>query len=793
MPLPQLPQPQTFNGDLADPPKALARLCSMPNWVLWKWQLNEKGDWTKPPYKARNPKQHAKSNNPETWSDRHAAVNAVLAGKADGIGFALTDTEFGAVDLDHCRDPKTGAYDEWAQRILDAAPNAYKETTVSGTGLRIIGIAVGPEVHRAFSLDGGSRIEIFRRATRYITVSGLELGHCGELPNIDRLIDDLVAQYDGARTTDGRQAGAGNDGDDVDDLIKHGASEGQRSEAFARCVWSLAGQGLTQEEIEKELSRYPDGIASKYGKRLNREINRCYEKWWEENQFGSTTASHNWNDPDWSILDERRGELPAFPVNAVPGGDIIALCAHGAGVSFDHVAVPLLATASGVIGAARYVKPSRSWAEPAALWAAMVGLSGTGKTPGINVSKRALVEVERKRQTTIDGKRRSHEAIREAAKLAREQWKAKLKETAGETVVSLDQIRDIKAAEPMPVAAEDPGPFIEPRLFISDSTIERLAQLISAHPSGALLIIDELAALFLNLSRYSGGSDREFWLQAWNGDAYRVERMGREPVDLDHLLVGIIGGLQPDKLSRSFQGDHDGIYARILFSWPPEPPYRPLTDDVDVLEPAVVDAIDRLAKLVDKSEDGGFAAHAIPLTDGARRLFEDFRQHVHFLQGSLDGRERDWAAKMPPHALRLALTLCLLDYGFRGGAEPTEVNDRSMDAAIGLVRNYFFPHARAALRQIGLSEKHATARRVLRWIRANRRNEISIMDIRREALAQGLDKEQTLAVIESLEKAGWLRETTVETGARGKPARRWSANPKLRAENADNAENRGEG
>src|SRR5262249_9113332 len=44
---------------------------------------------------------------------------------------------------------------------------------------------------------------------------------------------------------------------------------------------------------------------------------------------------NDWDDPDPSILDSRRGELPEFPVNAVPGAHIIALCAHGAGVSFD--------------------------------------------------------------------------------------------------------------------------------------------------------------------------------------------------------------------------------------------------------------------------------------------------------------------------------------------------------------------------------------------------------------------------------------------------------------------------
>jgi Protein of unknown function (DUF3987) len=72
------------------------------------------------------------------------------------------------------------------------------------------------------------------------------------------------------------------------------------------------------------------------------------------------------------------------------------------------------------------------------------------------------------------------------------------------------------------------------------------------------------------MSRYSNGSDREFWLEAWNGKHFIVERMGRPPVAIDHLLIGITGGLQPDKLVRSFQGDDDGMYARVLFSWPPE-------------------------------------------------------------------------------------------------------------------------------------------------------------------------------------------------------------------------------
>ena len=96
--------------------------------------------------------------------------------------------------------------------------------------------------------------------------------------------------------------------------------------------------------------------------------------------------------------------------------------------------------------------------------------------------------------------------------------------------------------------------------------------LLQARPRGLALVADELAGLFLNMGRYSNGSDREFWLQAWNGRAFVVERQGRPPVVLDHLLVGITGGFQPDKLVRCFSGDEDGMYARVLLGWPEDTP-----------------------------------------------------------------------------------------------------------------------------------------------------------------------------------------------------------------------------
>jgi hypothetical protein len=92
--------------------------------------------------------------------------------------------------------------------------------------------------------------------------------------------------------------------------------------------------------------------------------------------------------------------------------------------------------------------------------------------------------------------------------------------------------------------------------------------------------------------------------------------MGRPPISVHYLLVGVVGGLQPDKLARSFKGDLDGMYARVLFSWPAEPPYLPLSNEVAEIEPEIVNALTRIINRVDEKEDS-FAPRNIPLSPKA--------------------------------------------------------------------------------------------------------------------------------------------------------------------------------
>jgi hypothetical protein len=144
---------------------------------------------------------------------------------------------------------------------------------------------------------------------------------------------------------------------------------------------------------------------------------------------GNQKGHHSWDDPDWSILDDRRGDLPEFPIDTLsaPCQKWVERAADGAGVTPAHVAVPLLGIVSSLIGTARRVMASRSWTQPMTTWTAVVGFSGTGKTPGIDATKRALSQIERGRRSKIAELQRAHEGRVEAAKAARAQWKKDVK------------------------------------------------------------------------------------------------------------------------------------------------------------------------------------------------------------------------------------------------------------------------------------------------------------------------------------------------------------------------------
>jgi len=310
-------KPRTYNGDLANLPAALAPLTEQRRWVNWSWdwraRKNGGGKWTKPPRQAHAPEQFAKSDDPATWGTYEQALDNVTAGRANGIGFALKGSNIGAIDIDHCVDPREDKLVSWAEQLHEEAAYAYQEVTVSGGGLRIIGTADGPEIHRKFTFDRktGAGIELYRNTARYITVSGLEMGSCAALPPLDEFIDRLIARHTGqARDGLDFNHAAPQTFNNYDDIIRNGAPQGERSELFQAVIWHFAGKGRTAEEITDELAQYPNGIAAKYADRLHDEVTRSYEKWRAGARSRATGSVADGSAHPWPQIFVTPGELP---------------------------------------------------------------------------------------------------------------------------------------------------------------------------------------------------------------------------------------------------------------------------------------------------------------------------------------------------------------------------------------------------------------------------------------------------------------------------------------------------
>lgn len=104
---------------------------ALPNWLLWRNEARNGKTPTKVPYSAHG--GGGSSTDPATWATFEEASSAV--GNYDGLGFAITDGNV-LIDLDGCRDPKTGKIDAWAQFIVDFLM-CPTEISPSGAGLHI--------------------------------------------------------------------------------------------------------------------------------------------------------------------------------------------------------------------------------------------------------------------------------------------------------------------------------------------------------------------------------------------------------------------------------------------------------------------------------------------------------------------------------------------------------------------------------------------------------------------------------------------------------------------------------
>lgn len=481
-----------------------------------------------------------------------------------------------------------------------------------------------------------------------------------------------------------------------------------------------------------------------------------------------------WAAPDPRLLRAALSPAPVLPLHEVLGPRLalwVAQVAESKGAPADYVFAALLAAAGATIGNARWTSPWSGWAEPPALWVACIGLPSAGKSPAIEAAVSPLRKAER--------------PLREAAEAEREAWAekaeiAKLTEAAWKEAVRA-ALKEGKTPPPRPDGCDAGQPPHVPRLVVNDGTIERLGAILARQPRGLLQMRDELAGWLEGMTRYAGGgTDRPFWLEAYGGRTYTVERMGRDPLTVDRLTIGLLGGIQPDRLkSLLFKSDDDGLLARFLPIWPEPAPLRRPQSLAD--EAFIEGVMARLLRLDMQTEaDGETRPCFIPFTEPARDLMQEFREEVRGWEGGAEGLLLSFLGKLPGLAARLALVLAYLDFASEGAQEPYEIEAGHFGRAAHLVEAYLLPMARRAYSDASTPKADRAARRLVGIIREQGWERFTTRDVLRldrSGLGTAAELNPALAVLEEGEAIRAVEPPASPQG--GRPPRLFLVNPAL--------------
>ena len=372
-----------------------------------------------------------------------------------------------------------------------------------------------------------------------------------------------------------------------------------------------------------------------------------------------------------------------FPVSALPQPvrGFVAAGAKAIGCDPSYLALPLLVALASAVGTTRRLELKRGWSAPAILWAAVVGESGTAKTPAFKLVMRPLRDRQRKAL-----ERHAEEMKRYEAELARwEKEHAAWKRSKG---TALDP-----PAKPDSPQAE--------RYIVSDVTVEALAPILQANPRGVLLARDELAGWIGSFDRYAGsgkaGTDSANWLSMFNAESVVVDRKTGTPrtVYVPQAAVCVTGGIQPGILQRALGTEHreSGLAARLLLSCPPRKAKTWTEADIDPRAEAKMAALfDRLYELQPTEDEGEPQPVLVRLAPEAKTAWTAYYDAHAAEQANLTGDLSAAWSKLEEYAARLALVVHFVRWAAR---DPMLTNANIVDAesmAGGIALAGWFKH-----------------------------------------------------------------------------------------------------
>lgn len=378
-----------------------------------------------------------------------------------------------------------------------------------------------------------------------------------------------------------------------------------------------------------------------------------------------------WGTPDLTLIDN--GRRPAVPMPGElfgPSWSIIEDVADVTATAPDYAAVAYLAAAASLIGGKRWVEPYGGWKEPAIIWACALGEPSSRKSAPLAKMTSPLWDIARDARVDHEDALRAWQAEAERAKFERAKWQDDVRATAG-----------TQGGTPaLPPCAVEPEKPQERRTIISDVTPEAAASVLCANPQGVLCFNDELQGWIDSFDKYNSGG-AAFWLSAFGGKPHDVTRKGSGSLHVKFNGISVLGSMRPDVLAPLLAGANNGLVPRIIFAWPEKmaPPIPTRRADLDALETAYR-RLDALPWATDAN--GERAPIVVPLATDAVATFHSWEVANAASEDGAGSLYQAFAGKLSGLVARLALLSEFTRWAFNGGAEPSEVSNRSVAAAI---------------------------------------------------------------------------------------------------------------
>ena len=462
-----------------------------------------------------------------------------------------------------------------------------------------------------------------------------------------------------------------------------------------------------------------------------------------------------WSIPDLTVLNAGRRKPVPMPTSLF--GAVMPLLGHiaeGTSTPVDYPAIGFLSACASLIGGKRRVRPytTSSWSEPCILWTGVVGDPSSRKSPALEAVMGPLRDIERDHAEQHQEALRSWQERAEGAKAAKKNWQDKLAKA----------VKDGLPSPPMPTDADEPTEPVRRRTLIMDATPEAVGSILEGNTQGTLHFRDELAGWLTSFDRYSPGG-REFWLEAYGGRPFTIDRKGaaKGPILIPFNGVSVCGGIQPTKLADALLSSHDdGLVARFLWAWPDKlaQVHRPRqAADMDALE-AVYRRLEALPWGQDAEERQSHVTLA--LSASAADLFERWQQDNAGLDEDASALFKSFVGKMDGAVLRLALVAELIAWAWDGKDEPREVSADSLFAAAEWVDDYAKPMAERVYGDAALPRVERNAAVLARYIVKQGFRSINLRTLKRTPHKSRLpalrSSEAMNETVAHLVDAGWL-------------------------------------